>query len=374
MQYFASENTAPYIKQLCQATRITIKNDFSFTLLGDTKNSITLLTLLPIFKPHPSATPLGSGPYQLLPKHQDTIIYQKHNYWGEHQPFAANRNHLHEIRYHLFHSTFDASIAFSNHQVDGYIETSASRYARLQQTSPATTRTIHHPKQQYTQNLVLNPRHLLLGDPAVRESLNYLWMGDILNEKLYYQQYQVLESSSSLPLPPSPHQRLMQASTLLANHGWEMNDQHVLTKNQQPLTMKILLYHHQWDAAIAHFSYQLRRVGVLLSCEYVSKAQYYHRVSRQMFDVIIEPIIIDNNQILTLPSYYSVFNSLPKIEIIPIHLPYPQSSSAIYHNLRYDLWIIPLFSIDRYRLVLNPHFSVPEHTETIDPSSWWYTP
>lgn len=391
LSYFSSNQTVPFIRTLCQSIHFELVNTHEFILVGDTEKSLALLSLIPLFKLSESQpqlfSPIGSGPYQLLlPPHSkdqspsDMVIYQKHSYWGKHLPFSLEKNHLSQIRYQLFHSTFDANIAFHYQQIDGYVETSSARFAKIQQTMPFAARLIHHPQQQYTQNLILNPHHPLLQDQSIRTALSHLWMRELLNKKLYHQQYQVIHPPKTTTSLTHLHDALVEVSHALAKHGWVMDGSLFLRKNTQKLSLSILMYHHQWDAAILLFSQQLRRVGIELKCEYVSKANYYHRLRNQQFELVIEPLIINRDRPTMLPDYFSMFQVLSKIQSIQHFYQQTEFKSnrkqtpcekQLLTNLQYDLWVIPLFAMNHYRIVLNPKFHIPQKAESIDPTSWY---
>ena len=347
--YFSSQKIHPYIRKLCESLTLTIHSPKMISLSSSLDIDILkLLSDIPII--YDPTLPIGSGPYLLSDQNTDQVTYTLNpNYWGE----PPRKNNFNTLTYHFHKSTFLAYQAFMNNSIDLYIETSAARFDRIMKTSPTHTQQLWHPEHAYTPHLWLNP-HGIFKDPIIRDVLSLALMPDIMNDHIFNSHYRPHITS-----PGKPRDRLLAASHKLNQNGW------VLTKGQRekdhiPLAFNMLVTHHQWDSAVFHLKHQLKRLGITLNIHHVSNTQFWSRVNHQDFDIIISPIITYQ---YSQPRYHKKLLSLYQELPIPNLLTHTQHASvldksiqqALLMNLTQSKYIIPIFSLDYYRIVRAPH-------------------
>lgn len=347
--YFSSQKIHPYIRKLCKSLTLTIHSPEIISLSSNLDIDILkLLSDIPIiYDPELS---IGSGPYILSEKNTDQVSYtQNSNYWGE----APTGHHFKTITYHFHKSTFQAYQAFLNNSIDAYIETSAARFEYIQNIFPNYTQKLLHPDHAYTPHLWLNPQGVFQ-DPVLREVLSLALMPDSMNNLIFNNHYRPHITSHT-----QPRDRLLEAVDKLNKHGWILNNGQ-REKNHTSLSFNILITHHQWDSAIYHLKHQLKRLGINLNIYHTSKAQFWSRVNHQDFDIIISPVITYQ---YSQPCYHKklllLYKELPIPHLLSQSHPNPildQSiQQALLMNLTQSQFIIPIFSLDYYRIVRAPH-------------------
>jgi len=380
-----SVSTNHYIKQLCESISLKKISSQQIELLytQDLHSALKLLSLTPILPKEQdkyfNTILSASGPYQVDAIHKHSIQYKRvTNYWGENLVTRQGRFNITNIIYHYFPTTFDMHTAFMQNGIDYYLETSATRWAEMKQNIPEKTYTLPHPQHQYTSYIWLNSQRPGLSEQSVRCAISLFIIPEFLNQWLYHGQYTSSPHLTSR-YDHSIRHALYLADKQLTASGWQYGPDNIRIKDNVALKFTIITPHSQWHPLLTYTQSQLKRIGIQLSINQVSKAQYLQHLNTQQYDMIIEPTIIDQHKNpVFLHKLYHAYESLPLTETL---LPYTQRSPAyianpVYLSLQSSLisnnHIIPLLSMSDFRVALQPNISFIHHNQSfIDIWSWW---
>jgi microcin C transport system substrate-binding protein len=143
------------------------------------------------------------------------------------------------------------------------------------------------------QGFALNMRRPMFQDPRMRQALAYLLDRQLMNEKLMYNQYFLLNSYfPSLypdyvnPAVPVTKYDPDEARALLLAAGWQVGGDGMLAKDGQPLAITIL---HSGGSDMRHLNIYLedmKKVGINAQVDLVSWATWTKRIDNHEFDMV----------------------------------------------------------------------------------------
>ncbi|HEY4199806.1 MAG TPA: extracellular solute-binding protein [Devosiaceae bacterium] len=276
--------------------------------------------------------PMGSGPYKLSAFTPGrTVTYTRDpNYWGVNEPVNIGANNFDEIRQEYFRDTTVEFEAFKGDQFDWWMENTARRWATGYDFPAAKDGRVVRElfENPYRDSGVMfafvpNIRLDKFKDPRVRKALNYAFDFETMNSKLFYGQYERINSffygtplaSSGLPqgkeleildsvkdkVPPevftTPYANpaggpanlranLRQALNLLNEAGYKLDGDKLVDANGQQLSFEILLNGPTIEPVASAFAANLKNVGIAVSIRTVDSPQYVNRVRSYDFDMI----------------------------------------------------------------------------------------
>ena len=143
------------------------------------------------------------------------------------------------------------------------------------------------------QGFALNMRRPLFQDIRVRQALAYLLDRQLMNEKLMYNQYFLLNSyfpnlypDYVNPAIPVTKYDPDKARALLLAAGWQVGSDGMLAKDGQPLSITIL---HSGGSDMRHLNIYLedmKKVGINAQVDLVSWATWTKRIDNHEFDMV----------------------------------------------------------------------------------------
>ncbi len=275
--------------------------------------------------------PLGSGPYRI--KTIDAgrrISYERvADYWGADLNVNVGKSNFDEQAFEYYRDVTVLFEAFKSDAFDIRLENSAKRWA-TGYDFPARARgevileTFRTKSPEPMQGYVLNLRRARFQDPRVRLAFNYAFDFEWLNENIFFDQYERIDSyfqnselaATGLPEgrelevleplrdlvpvevfteefrnPVGGGQRAMRenlrtARQLLAEAGWEIQDG-VLTNVEtgEPMTVEFLTASPDSERVIAPYLRSLERLGVQGTIRTVDVSQYVNRMDEFDFDI-----------------------------------------------------------------------------------------
>ncbi|ODT67077.1 MAG: hypothetical protein ABS75_25400 [Pelagibacterium sp. SCN 63-23] len=277
--------------------------------------------------------PLGSGPYRLVSFDAGrTITYERvEDYWGAEHPTQVGANNFDTFKYEYF---LDESVwfeAFKGDQFDWWSEYTARRWA-TGFDFPAVTdgRVIREEfPQDYNGSgqmtgFIPNLRREKFQDERLREALNYAFDFEELNNTVFYNQYQRIDSyfdglpfaSAGLPegkelevlesvrdlVPPSVfteiytnpingdpgklRANLRMALGLLTEAGYRLDGTRLVDDGGNQLTIELLMHQPTLEPVAQNLATNLRQIGVELSIRMVDTPQYINRLRSFDYDMI----------------------------------------------------------------------------------------
>jgi microcin C transport system substrate-binding protein len=136
-------------------------------------------------------------------------------------------------------------------------------------------------------------RNPLFQDVRVRQALQYLLNRELMNEKLMFNQYFLLNSyypdlypnNINPAIPPIPYDP-DKARALLQQAGWQVGPDGILAKDGQPLDITILHYEGSDMRHLNIYMEDLKSVGIKAHVELTSQATWEKRIDNHEFMMV----------------------------------------------------------------------------------------
>lgn len=277
-------------------------------------------------------TPLGGAAYRIarvVPGR--TIEYERvDDYWAKDLPVNVGHNNFDRIRYEYFRDSVVQMQAFKSDDYDYRVESTARVWATGYEF-PAVQdgRVIKESFDERGRGLMVgfipNLRREKFQDPKVRRALNYAFNFQEMNQSLFFDQYERINSyfygdelaSSDLPtgleleilesmrdLVPeevftTPYENpvasdtggyrtnLREAVKLFREAGYKLLDgKMVNAETGEPFTIEYLLNSNRFEKVALRLKRNFERIGVDLEVRIVDSSQWVNRVRSRDFDFI----------------------------------------------------------------------------------------
>lgn len=276
--------------------------------------------------------PLGSSAYRVsrvVPGR--TIEYERvDDYWAKDLPVNVGQHNFDRIRYEYFRDSVVQMEAFKSDDYDYRVESTARVWATgYDFPAVADGRVIKESFAERGRGLMVgfipNLRREKFQDVRVRKALNYAFNFDEMNQALFFDQYERIDSyfygdelaSSGLPEgleleilesvrelvpeevftatyenPVAPDNRvyrtnLREAVKLFREAGYELKDgKMVNAATGEPFTIEYLLNSNRFEKVALRLKGNFARIGVDLSVRIVDSSQWVNRVRSRDFDLI----------------------------------------------------------------------------------------
>jgi len=282
-------------------------------------------------------TPLvGSGPYKLgrVDAGRSVSYVRDPNYWGRDLMVNRGRYNFDMIKFVYYQSDEIAFEGFKSGQYRFRPENKASNWATgynfpAVKAGMINKETINSENPVPMQGLVMNMRRPIFQDIRVRQALSKAYDFEWMNKTLFHGQYERLQSffhGSELaatgmpsteemqvltPLLPKlePLQRqavlmewqlptsdgsgfnrkeLLEARQLLLDAGFYYNDMKLYQPNGQLAQIEILMIGDTMGRVLLPYIRNLKRLGFDATLRQVDGPQYYERVRRFDYDMIVD--------------------------------------------------------------------------------------
>ena len=244
----------------------------------------------------------GTGPYEVreadVIKGKSISIRRRNNYWAEHIRRNIGTNNFDEIREIVVRDQKLAVEMFKKGDLDFYTPTARewvedfSKFDRLDR-GLIQKRKIFNENPLGTLGLAFNTRKAPFDDVRLREAMAHLLNRPLIIEKLFYNEYQPINSyftGSPYENPNNPKMEYAPAMAvkLLADAGWKDHDaQGRLTKNGQPLNIEVLYSVKTYEPALTTYQEDLRKVGISLNLRFLTPETMYTLMDQRKFDLLL---------------------------------------------------------------------------------------
>ena len=279
--------------------------------------------------------PIGSGPYKI--KSFDagrSITYELDlNYWGFKNnivPIKVGKDNMGSIRYDYYKDRGVEREAFKSGEIDFFSENSSKEWATSYDIDAVNEglikkELIAHENPQGMQAFAFNTRKNIFADKRVRKALSFAFDFEWTNKNLFYGAYKRTDSffenselaSSGLPsqdelayLNPYIDQlpkeifnekyrnpktdgsgfirnELQEATKLLRDSGWKLNDGKLVNSNGEPFEFEILLVSPAFERIVLPFIDNLEKLGISTSLRTIDSSQYQKRIESFDFDMVV---------------------------------------------------------------------------------------
>jgi len=245
--------------------------------------------------------PVVDGPYALddVKTNRSIRLKRRGDWWGRVKKY---NEHKFNFDYLVFKSMEDRTKALEFLKTGGF-DQYAIYTAKLWvldtpnipqvQKNWVARQNIYNDEPRSFQGLAMNMRRPIFQDLRVRQALACLLDRELMNEKLMFQQYFLLNSYFPALYPndvnpdiPTTKYDPDKARALLKEAGWEVGSDGVLAKDGQPLSITILHYESSDLRHLNIYMEDLKAVGIKAQVEIVSQSTFTKRVDNHEFDMI----------------------------------------------------------------------------------------
>lgn len=277
--------------------------------------------------------PVGSGPYLVKDfSPGKTVTFKRNpNYWAKDLPVRRYQFNFDTITYKYFKDQIVAVEAFKAREFDFMSVNIAKQWARdldgpKFKKKEIIKEALPHQNNQGMQGFVFNLRRPLFQERKVRQALGLAFDFEWANQTLFFGQYtrsasyfsnsnlaatglpQGLELEYLTPFrdklppeifttPPTPpatkppgslRDNLRQAKNLLAEAGWQVNqDGRLADKSGKPFEFEILLSSPSFERVMASYVQNLEKLGIKASYRTIDPALFQRRIQEFDFEMMV---------------------------------------------------------------------------------------
>jgi microcin C transport system substrate-binding protein len=242
--------------------------------------------------------PVVSGPYAIgeIKTNRSISLKRRGEWWGRVKKLNVGKFNFDYITYKSMADRNKALESLKKGDFDAYAIYTAKIWA--EQTDFPQVKNNHVVRQEVYneepkafQGFAMNMRRPLFQDLRVRQALSYLLNRELMNEKLMFNIYFLLNSYYPDLYPDNKSPAALynfdpeKARALLKEAGWQVDNTGTLMKDGKPL--EIVFLHHGDDLRHLNIYVEdLKKVGIRMRIEVVSQATYTKRVDEHEFDMV----------------------------------------------------------------------------------------
>ncbi len=239
-----------------------------------------------------------SGPYQLkeVKRGQSLQLERRWNWWGDQNFYNRYKYNFSTVKFKFIDDRNKALEAFKKGIFDVYPIYTSSIWEKKTnflevQKNWVVRQKIHNEQPIGFQGFAMNTQKFPFNDILVRKALQLLLNRSIMNEKLMYNAYTLLNSYypdlySDIQNPETPVIKYNPelARKLLKQSGWVVNKKGILEKNGQELKINFTVSSHDLRHLNLYIE-DLKKVGIVPIIEKMSWATISKRMDDKKFDL-----------------------------------------------------------------------------------------
>jgi microcin C transport system substrate-binding protein len=243
--------------------------------------------------------PVVSGPYMLgeIKMNRSIELKRRGDWWGRAKQYNVGKFNFDHILYRSIEDRDKVLEVFKKGEIDVYPIYTASMWA-LKTDFPALQKNwvikqrVFNQEPRSFQGFAINMRRPILSDVKVRQALAYLINRELMNEKLMFNQYFLLNSyypdlypNNQNPAVPIVKFDPEKARSLLKEAGWQVGSDGILAKDGQPLSLSFLLNEGGDMRHLNIYLQDLKAVGISVKIDQVSMSTFTKRMDNHDFDL-----------------------------------------------------------------------------------------
>lgn len=242
--------------------------------------------------------PVVSGPYQLqsVKKGRYIRLKRRADWWGRIKKYNSNKYNFDFIRYRALTDRVKTLELFKKGKLDMYPIYTAKIWAKQTQFDAVqkgwvVRQRVHNREPLGFQGISMNMRKEIFQNKKVRMAMAHLMNRELMNEKLMFNQYFMLNSyypdlypNQRNPTMPVTKYDPDKARQLLKEAGWKVNDEGHLVKDGKKFEITFLTY----SVDLRHLNtyiVDLKAVGMLPKIETLSPSSLRKRLDQHDFDL-----------------------------------------------------------------------------------------
>ncbi|MCP4755500.1 MAG: ABC transporter substrate-binding protein [Proteobacteria bacterium] len=242
--------------------------------------------------------PVVSGPYRIeeVKKNRFVILSRRGDWWARNEKYFKFKYNFDRIKYKFIEDRYKGLEVFKKGEIDIYpiytslIWAKQTNFEQIRKNWIVRQR-VYNQEPKGFQGYTVNLRKPMFQDVRVRKALCHLFNRELMNQKLMFNQYFLLNSyypdlydDNRNPGAPSLEYDPERARKLLSEAGWKVDEEGFLKKNGQRLQLTIL----QDSSDIRHVSIyleDLRKVGIDARIAKLDRATITKRMDNHDFDM-----------------------------------------------------------------------------------------
>lgn len=242
--------------------------------------------------------PVVSGPYQIkeVAKGRFLSLKRRGDWWGRVKKYNQYKYNFQEIKYKFMEDRTKALEAFKKGVFDAYSVYTSSIWMKETNFDAVkkgwvNRQRIHNSEPKGFQGFAINMRSEKFKDVRVREALCYLINRELMNEKLMFNQYFLLNSyypdlypENKNPNVPMRSYDPEKARALLKEAGWKVGEKGILEKDGKTFDLTFLT-HSSDQRHLNIYLEDIKRVGINANVEQLSLSSLRKRLDNHKFDL-----------------------------------------------------------------------------------------
>ncbi|MGH8046373.1 MAG: ABC transporter substrate-binding protein, partial [Chthoniobacterales bacterium] len=243
--------------------------------------------------------PVVSGPYALgeVKMNRSVTLKRRGDWWGRTKKFNVGKYNFDHLVIKTVEDRNKALEIFKSGGFDMFAVYTAMIWAEKTdfpavQKNWVVRQEVSNKEPKSYQGLIMNLRRPLFQDPKVREALSYLFNGQLMNDKLMYNQYFLLNSyypdlypNNQNPTAPPAKFDAERARALLDEAGWKPGADGILTKDGKQFSFVIMHYEASDLRHLNIYLQALKSVGIDAKLDIISMATFSKRMDNLEFDM-----------------------------------------------------------------------------------------
>jgi microcin C transport system substrate-binding protein len=242
--------------------------------------------------------PVVSGPYKIkeVKKNRYITLERRSDWWGNIRRYNQHKYNFDFIKYKFMEDRNKALEAFKKGEFDAYPIFTSSIWEKKTDFDQVkkgwvVKQRIYNKEPKGFQGITINLRKPIFQDVKVREALCYLYNRELMNEKLMFNAYFLLNTYYPDLYPdnlnPDVHLREYnpeKARALLYEAGWRVGTDGFLYKDNKIFEVSFLEY----EVDLRHLNVyleDLKKVGIKPNVEQLSLSSVMKRVDNHEFDL-----------------------------------------------------------------------------------------
>jgi microcin C transport system substrate-binding protein len=242
--------------------------------------------------------PVVSGPYRLkeVRKNRYIVLERRSDWWGRIKKYNQYKYNFDYIKYKFMEDRNKALEAFKKGEFDAYAIYTSSIWAKktdFEQIKKGwvVKQRVYNKEPKGFQGFAINLRRPLFQDVRVREALCHLLDRKLMNEKLMFNEYFMLNSyypdlfpNNVNPDVPFRNYDPEKARALLRDAGWRVGPDGFLQKDGTVFELRFL----NFSVDLRHLNIyieDLKKVGIKASIEQLSMSTVRKRIDNHDFDL-----------------------------------------------------------------------------------------
>ncbi|HAO99153.1 MAG TPA: ABC transporter substrate-binding protein, partial [Fibrobacteres bacterium] len=242
--------------------------------------------------------PVVSGPYAVeeIKKERYVSLRRRADWWGRSKRYTQHKYNFERIKYRFMEDRNKALEAFQKGEFDVYPVYTASLWAEHTDFDQikkgwVSKHRVYNREPKGFQGFAVNLRKPIFQDVRVRQALSHLLNRELMNDKLMFNQYFLLNSyypdlypNNRNPDAPFYEYNPDKARKLLADAGWKPGSDGVLARNGQRFEITFPVA----SVDLRHYNVyleDLKKVGIAAKIEQLSQSTLSKRIDNHDFDL-----------------------------------------------------------------------------------------